>query len=221
MPTLLTPGPSPQPVVLEGRSVRIRPLDIATDAAPLFEAMRTDLDRIYRFLPVPPPADVATLAAQLAEWQSRADTLQFLFEDRNGRPAGTSSFMRIAPEHRVLEVGFVVMAPWAQRSTLATEAQFLLARHVFENLGYRRYEWKCDDRNTASSAAAERFGFRYEGTFRAHMIVKGESRDTAWFAMTDADWPAVKCGFERWLAPTNFDPAGRQRLSLAALRVPD
>jgi RimJ/RimL family protein N-acetyltransferase len=126
--------------------------------------------------------------------------------------------MRIAPEHRVLEVGFVVMAPWAQRSILATEAHYLLARHVFEDLGYRRYEWKCDDRNLRSRKAAERLGFIYEGVFRAHMIVKGHNRDTAWFAIVDADWPAVKAGFECWLAPNNFDAEGRQRQSLAALR---
>jgi RimJ/RimL family protein N-acetyltransferase len=216
--TSLTPGIAPQPVVLEGRSVRVRPLAVASDAGPLFEALRPDIERTYLYLQTAAPSDPGVLAAQLADWQARPATLQFLFEDKSGRPAGTASFMRIAPEHRVLEVGFVVTAPWAQRSTLATEAHYLLARHVFEDLGYRRYEWKCDARNLRSRKAAERFGFVYEGLFRAHMIVKGEGRDTAWFAMIGTEWPAVKAGFERWLAPSNFDAAGRQRQSLAALR---
>jgi RimJ/RimL family protein N-acetyltransferase len=219
MTASLTPGPTPQPVVLEGQSVRVRPLDIARDAGPLFDALRPDLERTYQFLPAPVPSDPGAFAEQLTDWQAHPATLQFLFEDKaSGRPAGTASFMRIAPEHRVLEVGFVVMAPWAQRSILATEAHYLLARHVFEDLGYRRYEWKCDDRNLRSRKAAERLGFIYEGVFRAHMIVKGHNRDTAWFAIVDADWPAVKAGFECWLAPNNFDAEGRQRQSLAALR---
>jgi RimJ/RimL family protein N-acetyltransferase len=209
----------PRPVVLEGRSVRVRPLVVASDAGPLFDALRSDLERTYQFLQASAPSGSGVFASLLADWQANPATLQFLFEDKaSGRPAGTASFMRIAPEHRVLEVGFVVMAPWAQRSTLATEAHYLLARHVFEDLGYRRYEWKCDDRNLRSRKAAERLGFVYEGVFRAHMIVKGHNRDTAWFAIVDADWPAVKAGFERWLAPSNFDAAGRQRQSLAALR---
>jgi RimJ/RimL family protein N-acetyltransferase len=219
MAASLTPGPVPQPVVLEGRSVRVRPLVAATDAGPLFDALSPDLERTFLFLQTAAPISSGAFAAHLCDWQARPATLQFLFEDKaSGRPAGTASFMRIVPEHRVLEVGFVVMAPWAQRSMLATEAHYLLARHVFEDLGYRRYEWKCDARNCRSRKTAERLGFTYEGLFRAHMIVKGQNRDTAWFAIIDADWPAVKASFERWLAPSNFDADGRQRQSLAALR---
>jgi RimJ/RimL family protein N-acetyltransferase len=218
MAALLTPGNPPQPVVLEGRTVRVRPLEIGRDAAALFAAVQDAPARIFRYLPIEPPATAAVLAEQLGDWQARPATLQFLFEDvASGRPAGTASFMRIVPEHRVLEVGFVVMAPWAQRSIRSTEAQYLLARHVFEDLGYRRYEWKCDDRNAASRAAAERLGFVYEGTFRAHMIVKGENRDTAWFAMTDADWPLRKRTFEAWLHPDNFDAGGRQKIGMAGM----
>lgn len=219
MTATLTPGPAPQPVVLEGQSVRVRPLVVATDAKPLFDALHPDLERIYQFLQSPAPSGPDAFAALLTEWQARPGTIQFLFEDKaSGRPAGTASFSRITPEHRTLEVGLVVMAPWAQRSTLATEAHYLLARHVFEDLGYRRYEWKCDARNLRSRKAAERLGFVYEGVFRAHMIIKGQNRDTAWFAIIDPDWPAVKAGFERWLAPSNFEADGRQRQSLAALR---
>jgi len=125
--------------------------------------------------------------------------------------------MSIRPDMRVIEVGNILLAPALQRSRLATETQYLLARHVFETLGYRRYEWKCDALNAPSRRAALRLGFRFEGIFRNHMIVKGRSRDTAWFAMTDADWPARKAAFERWLDPANFDAEGRQRVSLREL----
>jgi RimJ/RimL family protein N-acetyltransferase len=124
--------------------------------------------------------------------------------------------MRIVPTHGVIEMGHVLWGPAIARSRVATEALFLFAQYVFEQLGYRRFEWKCHDRNEASKHAALRFGFRYEGTFRNHMVVKGESRDTAWFAMTDADWPAIKTAFQTWLAPDNFNADGSQKTKLAA-----
>ena len=113
---------------------------------------------------------------------------------------------------RVIEVGHIVYSPALQRTPLATEAQYLLARYVFETLGYRRYEWKCNALNAASRRAALRFGFTFEGVFRQHMIVKGRNRDTAWFSMLDGEWPARKAAFERWLAPDNFDADGRQKV---------
>jgi RimJ/RimL family protein N-acetyltransferase len=125
--------------------------------------------------------------------------------------------MEIRPAMRVIEVGNIVYAPALQRTPLATEAQYLLARYVFEALGYRRYEWKCNALNAPSRRAAVRFGFTFEGLFRQHQIVKGRNRDTAWFSMLDTEWPARKAAYERWLAPDNFDAAGRQKLSLAAL----
>ncbi len=125
--------------------------------------------------------------------------------------------MEIRPAMRVIEVGNIVYSPALQRTPLATEAQYLLARYAFETLGYRRYEWKCDALNAASRRAAQRYGFTFEGIFRQHMIVKGRSRDTAWFAMLDSEWPARKASFERWLAPDNFAPDGRQKSSLSAL----
>jgi RimJ/RimL family protein N-acetyltransferase len=121
---------------------------------------------------------------------------------------------------RVIEVGSILLGPSLQRSPLATEAQFLLARYSFETLGYRRYEWKCDALNAASRRAALRLGFAFEGIFRNHMIVKGRSRDTAWFAMTDADWPARKAAFERWLDAANFDTEGQQKVRLSELNAP-
>jgi RimJ/RimL family protein N-acetyltransferase len=134
--------------------------------------------------------------------------------DALGGAVGILSLMEIRPAMRVIEVGNIVYAPALQRTPLATEAQYLIARYAFETLGYRRYEWKCNALNATSKRAAERFGFSYEGLFRQHMIVKGRSRDTAWFAMLDSEWPARKAAFERWLAPENFDRDGRQKTKL-------
>ena len=124
--------------------------------------------------------------------------------------------MRIVPEHGVIEIGGVYWGPALARTRKATEALFLHARYVFDELGYRRFEWKCNDRNAPSRAAALRFGFEFEGVFRQHMIVKGVNRDTAWFAMLDGDWPRIRAEYERWLAPDNFDAEGRQ---LTPLRI--
>jgi RimJ/RimL family protein N-acetyltransferase len=130
-----------------------------------------------------------------------------------------ASLMRIKPEHGVIEVGHIWFAPVLQRTRQATEAIYLLARHSFDDLGYRRFEWKCDALNQPSRRAAERFGFVFEGVFRQHMVIKDRNRDTAWFSIVDAEWPTVRAAFEAWLAPENFDPQGRQRRSLAELRT--
>jgi RimJ/RimL family protein N-acetyltransferase len=127
--------------------------------------------------------------------------------------------MAIRPEERVVEIGSIVYSPALQRTPLATETQYLLARYVFETLGYRRYEWKCDALNGASRRAALRFGFTFEAVFRQHMITKGHTRDTAWFSITDSEWPARKSNFERWLTPDNFDNEGQQKISLTALNA--
>jgi RimJ/RimL family protein N-acetyltransferase len=138
--------------------------------------------------------------------------------DLAGHAVGYFTLLRIVPQHRVIEVGHVLYSPALQRTPLGTEAQYLLARYVFETLGYRRYEWKCDALNAASQQAARRYGFVYEGTFRNFMITKeGRNRDNAWFSMIDSEWPRRRANFERWLAPENFDAHGRQKISLAAL----
>lgn len=143
------------------------------------------------------------------------DPLCFAVVDiATGRAEGRQAFMRITPEHGVIEIGSVLWGPRMARTRIATEALFLAARHVFDDLGYRRFEWKCNSRNEPSRRAALRFGFQFEGIFRQHMVHKGENRDTAWFAMIDADWQRLKPGYERWFAPDNFDAAGRQRFSL-------
>ena len=126
--------------------------------------------------------------------------------------------MRIEPAHGVAEVGNILLAPSLQQTTAATEAMYLMARHVFEDLGYRRYEWKCNAKNEPSRRAALRLGFTYEGIFRQHMVVKGQSRDTAWYSILDSEWPARKKAFEGWLEPANFDSAGQQRKSLGKLQ---
>ena len=126
--------------------------------------------------------------------------------------------MRIVPEHGVIEIGSILWGPAIARTRVATEALFLCARYAFDELGYRRFEWKCNARNEPSRRAAARFGFSYEGTFRQHMVVKGESRDTAWFAVIDRDWPTLRRAFERWLEPANFDAEGRQKRRLADFR---
>jgi len=128
---------------------------------------------------------------------------------------GYAAYMRIEPVHRVIEVGSILFTPRLQQTVLATEAMYLMARHVFEDLGYRRYEWKCNALNAPSRRAALRFGFRFEGIFRQHMIVKGRNRDTAWFSMLDSEWPERKANFERWLDPVNFAEDGRQKVALS------
>jgi RimJ/RimL family protein N-acetyltransferase len=126
--------------------------------------------------------------------------------------------MRIVPEHGVIEIGHIWFAPALQHTRRATEAIYLMARHAFDDLGYRRLEWKCDSLNEPSRRAAERFGFVYEGVFRQHMVVKGRNRDTAWFSIVDGEWPTVRAAFEAWLARENFDAEGRQRKSLRDVR---
>jgi RimJ/RimL family protein N-acetyltransferase len=133
------------------------------------------------------------------------------------KAAGWASYMRIEPAHGVVEVGNILLSPALQRTTAATEAMYLMARHVFEDLGYRRYEWKCNALNEPSRRAAERLGFTFEGIFRQHMVVKGRSRDTAWFSMLDSEWPARKRAFEAWLDPANFDNEGHQKQSLTEI----
>src|SRR5487761_2577643 len=145
------------------------------------------------------------------------DPYAYAVVDGTGRAAGIITLMALRPEHRVVEVGHVLSSPALQRTPLATEAQYLLARYVFETLNYRRYEWKCDALNAASRRAALRYGFAFEGIFRQHLIGKGRNRDTAWYAMLDGEWPARKATFERWLAPDNFAADGLQKSSLSAL----
>jgi RimJ/RimL family protein N-acetyltransferase len=165
-----------------------------------------------------PFGDRAAFADALKKRQASDDPLFFAIEEvENNRAIGIASYMRIEPAHRVIEIGGIVFSPDLQRKPGATEAMYLMARHVFEDLGYRRYEWKCDALNAPSRRAALRLGFTFEGIFRQHMIIKRRNRDTAWFSMVDSEWPARKAAFEAWLAPDNFDSHGKQKQPLSAL----
>jgi RimJ/RimL family protein N-acetyltransferase len=209
------PAARPGPVTLTGRFGRIEKLD-AAHAPALWDAVKGH-DRIWTYLAYGPFADAGAFARWIDSRIVLDDPYSYAILDTAGHAIGIFTLMSTRPEPRVIEVGHVLYAPALQRTPLATEAQYLLARYVFEELGYRRYEWKCDSLNAPSRRAALRYGFTYEGIFRQHMIVKGRNRDTAWYAMLDREWPARRRHFEIWLAPENFSPDGRQKTSLAAL----
>lgn len=203
------------PVVMTGRYVTLNPLG-AQHAAYLFAATEVaDVAERFAWLPELPPADVVALAAWVTEKAQSVDPLFFAVIDAaTGRAVGRQALMRNDAGNGVIEIGNIYWGPGMARSRAATEALYLSMRHVFEDLGYRRFEWKCNDLNAPSKVAALRFGFAPEGVFRQHMIVKGQNRDTAWFAIIDRDWPRLQAGYEAWLAPANFDGAGQQRRRL-------
>jgi len=213
------PVPLPSPITIEGRWVTLEPLSAARHATALWRAV-VGHDAVWDWLADGPYASQADLAAALALKETGATARFFaLVPVQTGLAAGYASYMRMDPANGVIEVGNVMFSPSLQHTPAATEAMFLMARHVFEDLRYRRYEWKCNALNLPSQRAARRLGFTYEGTFRQHMIVKGQNRDTAWYAMLDSEWPARKAAFEAWLAEENFDAEGRQIRALAALRA--
>ena len=201
---------------MEGRFVTVEPLVPARHTADLWDAVKDPgHDELWRYLFDGPYRDAAAFEHAIARKASTVDPLFFAIVDRTtGRAVGYASFMRIEPAHRVIEVGSILFTPKLQRTAGATESMYLMARYVFDDLCYRRYEWKCDALNEPSRRAALRLGFKYEGTFRQHMIVKGKNRDTAWYSMLDSEWSERKEAFERWLAPSNFDAEGRQERSL-------
>ena len=208
----------PAPVTIEGAYVRLVPLDPARHAADLYApAHGPGHEELWRHLWDSPSASEDDFRASLERKAKGRDPLYLAIEDpATGRALGYAAYMRIEWVHRSIEVGGILFSPALQRTRAATEAMYLMARHAFEDLGYRRYEWKCNALNRPSIRAALRLGFTFEGVFRQHMIIKGLNRDTAWFAMTDADWPVRKAAFERWLSPENFDEAGRQKTKLRA-----
>jgi RimJ/RimL family protein N-acetyltransferase len=214
-----SPAKRPERTTIKGQFVTIAPLDPASHAQALWEGTRgAENDALWAYLFAGPFADRADFYAYLIARAGPEDPLSFAILDNASRRAvGMAALMRIEPEHRVIEVGSILYTPALQRTRGATEAMYLLARHVFEELGYRRYEWKCNALNEGSRRAALRLGFTFEGVFRQHMIVKGRNRDTAWFSMLDCEWPARKAGFERWLDPSNFDANGQQRSSLSVV----
>jgi RimJ/RimL family protein N-acetyltransferase len=209
----------PQRTVMAGRTVTLVPLDPVAHAESLFAKTHgPEKEQLWQYMGDGPFPDRAAFDESLRRKAAAEDPLFYAILDNAGGDAlGYASYLRIEPAHRCIEVGNIVYTPQLQRTTGATEAMYLMARYVFEELGYRRYEWKCNALNAPSRRAALRFGFTFEGIFRQHMIVKGRNRDTAWFAMLDSEWPARKASFERWLSPENFDGAGRQKVSLSSL----
>lgn len=215
-----TPRLRPEPRCFEGRYCRIAPLDAAAHADALYAALCSEPDSPrWTYLLTDAPTDADAWRTELAQRAITRDPLFFTLFDEAGSAAGLAAYLRIAPEHGVIEIGHIHLSPRLQQSRAATEVQYLLMRHAFDDLGYRRYEWKCDALNAPSRRAALRLGFQYEGIFRKAIVYKGRSRDTAWFAITDDQWPAVRAAFERWLAPGNFTAEGRQHCSLSSLRA--
>jgi RimJ/RimL family protein N-acetyltransferase len=208
----------PQRVPLEGDAVVLEPVDPARHANDLFLASE-GAPALWDYLAYGPFENQRVFTEWLKERAASDDPLFYAVIDRASRQArGMASLMRIVPEHGVIEIGHIWFAPALQRTRQATEAIYLLARHAFDDLGYRRFEWKCDALNLPSRRAAERFGFVFEGVFRQHMVVKGRNRDTAWFSIVDGEWPGVRAAFEAWLSPDNFDDEGQQRRSLSEIR---
>jgi RimJ/RimL family protein N-acetyltransferase len=209
----------PVRAALVGRYVTLRPLDPDQDADALYRVSHPPGGdpSVWTYMFDGPYRDVAAYRAALHAAVAVEDPLFFTVLV-NGRPQGVVAYLAIVPEHGTIELGSIWFGPALQRTRAATEAIYLLARTAFDDLGYRRVEWKCNALNAPSRRAAERFGFVYEGTFAQHRVSKGRNRDTAWFAIIDGHWPHVRRGFDAWLEPTNFDDAGRQRQSLAQLR---
>jgi RimJ/RimL family protein N-acetyltransferase len=211
--------PRPARAPLEGRYCRLEPLEPRRHGEQLFEAsMGAGAEERFRYLFEAPQS-----RPDFERWLTRSaaseDPLYFaVIDSANGRCEGRQALMRIVPEHGVIEIGSILWGPAIARTRVATEALFLFARHAFDDLGYRRFEWKCNALNEPSRRAATRFGFTFEGIFRQHMMVKGESRDTAWFSIIDKEWPALRQVFERWLDPANFDHKGRQRKRMVDCR---
>jgi RimJ/RimL family protein N-acetyltransferase len=210
---------APPRTSMAGRFCRVEPLDAEQHAADLFAANGLDADaRNWTYLPVGPFADFGSYRAWLEKVAAVEDPLFHTIVDLgSGKPVGVAALMRIDRSNGVIEVGNINYSPLLQQKPAATEAMFLLMSRVFDELGYRRYEWKCDSLNAPSRAAALRLGFKYEGLFRQAVVYKGRNRDTTWFSIIDSDWPALKRAYQSWLAPENFDGAGTQRKRLTEL----
>ncbi|HTX46032.1 MAG TPA: GNAT family protein [Solirubrobacteraceae bacterium] len=206
--------PSREP--LRGAYVELRPVDPSADAEPLFEASRDT--GIWTYLFDGPYSSIDEFRVMLEQAALLEDPFRYTIV-REGDPEGMCSYLRITPEHGVIEIGNIWFGTPMQRTTAATEAIYLLALNAFDTLGYRRLEWKCNALNGPSRRAAERFGFRFEGVFEQHMVVKGRNRDTAWYAIVDHEWPAIRAGFEAWLQASNFDAGGRQLRTLEQCRA--
>jgi RimJ/RimL family protein N-acetyltransferase len=216
-----TPRPLPPRRAMTGRFCTVEPLDPARHATQLFATYADDREgRMWTYLPRGP-------YASLGEYRSWAETachgddplVHAIIDNATGEAVGTAAYMRIEPAVGVIEIGSITYSPRLQRRPAGTEAMYLMMRRVFDELGYRRYEWKCNSLNQPSRDAAARLGFQYEGLFRQAQITRGRNRDTAWFSVIDGEWPGLRAAFERWLDRANFAPDGTQRRSLASFRT--
>ncbi len=215
-----TPVQRPRRAALRGNYVTLRPVVADEDAEPLYAESHPPLadPGLWTYMPGGPYRDAADLRDALKGAETSEDPLFFTLATRpDERPVGIASYLRITPEHAVIEIGYIWFGASLQRTTAASEAIFLLASNAFDELGYRRLEWKCDSLNEASRRAALRFGFRFEGVFRNHMVVKGRNRDTAWYAITDDEWPPIRAAFRAWLEPDNQGGEHGQRRRLGEL----
>ena len=204
-----------------GRYCRLEPVGVARHEADLFAAYLEAPDgRDWTYLFHERPTQPEEFHSYLTKLESSEDPLHFAIVDaQTSKAVGTAALMRIDPAHGVIEVGSITFSPRLKKTRAATESMYLFMRRVFDELRYRRYEWKCDSLNAPSRSAAERYGFTFEGIFRNAIVYKGRKRDTAWYSITDAEWPPVRAAFEEWLDPANFDDRGRQKRRLRELRA--
>jgi RimJ/RimL family protein N-acetyltransferase len=205
---------------MTGRYCRLEPVSVERHEKDLFAAyMQAPDGRDWTYLFSDRPASASDFHTYLAKLEKSEDPLHFtIIDSATHKAVGTAALMRIEPTHGVIEVGSITFSPLLKKTRAATESMYLLMRRAFDELGYRRYEWKCDSLNAPSRSAALRYGFTFEGIFRQAIVYKGRSRDTAWFSIIDGEWPALKAAFERWLDPANFDDMGRQKRRLAEFR---
>jgi RimJ/RimL family protein N-acetyltransferase len=215
-----TARPRPPRVVLDGRYVRLEPLSAAKHGDELFAASSvTDADGRFRYLGEYPPETRAAFQPWLEKAEKSEDPIYYAVIDKaSGKVAGRQTFLRIDPANGVIEIGHIYWGPLVSRKPAATEAHFLFMKHAFDDLGYRRWEWKCNNANEPSKRAADRFGFTHEGVFRQHLVIKGENRDTAWYSIIDKEWAPLKKAYEGWLDPSNFDSDGNQKRRLKTFR---
>jgi len=212
--------PRPPRAELAGRYCRLEPVDPQRHGVDLYAAFMEAADgRDWTYLFDERPERKEDFDSYLKELASSKDPLHFaIIELQSKKALGTAALMRIDPVHGNIEVGWITFSPRLKQTAASTEAMYLLMRLAFDELGYRRYEWKCDSLNAPSRAAAERYGFTFEGIFRNAVVYKGRNRDTAWYSITDQEWPRVRAAFQAWLDPANFDERGRQKRKLQELR---
>lgn len=222
MNDLLTrfPRPAPDYVTLKGRFVTIRPIDPVNDPELIWEALgREGINQRLAYFACPDFHAPSEFAVWLESIRKAGWLTHVFIENATGKVVGMANYMRADPANGVVEVGGVAHGLAMARSPMSTEAHYLMARHVFDDLGYRRYEWKCNNANEASKVTAIRYGFTFEGVFRKAQISRGKNRDTAWYSMIDDEWPQIKAAFETWLSPDNFDNSGQQIRKLEDIRA--